>query len=133
MRTVLSQFSEPIRTLHDLLQLQYSKRITRKKSKITNRKISQMESSHQTALKIFLKLSRIEKALALPNFMKRLCLFTKAFSTHLAGVLPQAEKKDLLQAAKVPQDWKHETTAFVPETPEVLHIVGRLLSKRATQ
>ena len=116
MRTAIPKLSQLVKLLHDLLEFQYTKHKTRKKSRVANRPISEWEDKHNDAFSSLITAIAEQVTLTIPHYKKRLCLFTDTFSTHWAGVLTQVEPKEVTKSKILPQNWNHSPISFVSGT-----------------
>lgn len=112
MRTAIPQFSRLISPLHDLLESEYRKNKTRKKTRLENRPIPAWVDQHQEAFVCLVKAIKEQVRLGTPDPDKRLCLFTDANEPNWSGVLAQVTQKDFHSGFK-PEGWIHYPVSFV--------------------
>lgn len=112
MRTAIPDFARLITPLHDLLESEYTKHGTRKKSRLANRPISAWGEEHGVAFVCLIQAIEEQATLATPDPKKRLCLFTDASELHWSGVLTQVTTNEFYSGDK-PGNWNHYPIAFV--------------------
>lgn len=112
MRTAIPNFSQLISPLHDLLELNYAKHNTRKKTRLVNRPISAWGDDHYAAFSSLITAIKEQATLATVDPNKRLCLFTDASEPYWSGVLTQVTEHEF-KSGKPPQSWEHYPVGFV--------------------
>ena len=112
MRSAIPKFAELIAPLHELLEKNYSKEKTRKKTRIANRPISAWRDEHDTAFTNLISAIKEQTILATADPKKRLCLFTDASEKFWSGVLTQVEHSQF-KSEKTPNEWEHNPLGFV--------------------
>ena len=112
MRTAIPKFAKLIAPLHELLETNYKKENTRKKTRLANRPISAWRDEHQNAFESLINAIKEQCVLATADPEKRLCLFTDASGNFWSGVLTQVDYCQF-KSEKPPYEWDHYPVGFV--------------------